>query len=219
MVLSIWDATFSVWYYFLMPALRIFFIRHGETTGDIENRYGGDYDDHLSPKGERQSSDLASTLKDKGIEVIYTSSLIRAQETSGIIAQATKSKIEVMPLLRERNQYGILTGMKKEEALLSHPELVELLKDRLNTIEGAESYEAFSQRIIVAFEQVTRDSRYKTIAIVSHGGPLRVLFRDILAWGEIKDIGDCAFVELEKSKDGFSLIHSERFIPAFQISH
>lgn len=197
--------------------MKIFFIRHGETTGDIENRYGGDYDDHLSLKGQKQSSGLASVLKDKGIEVIYTSSLIRAQETSGIIAQTTKSKIEVMPLLRERNQYGILTGMKKEEALKSHPELVELLKDRLNTIEGAESYEAFSQRIINAFEKVTNDTTHKIIAIVSHGGPLRVLFRDILKWGELKDIGDCAFVELEKNEKGFSWIHSGGFTPSFQI--
>lgn len=27
---------------------------------------------------------------------------------------------------------------------------------------------------------------------------MRVLFRDILKWGELKEIGDCAFVELEK---------------------
>jgi broad specificity phosphatase PhoE len=197
--------------------MQIFFIRHGETTGDIENRYGGDYDDHLSEKGRKQSEILAAQLKNKGIKTIFTSSLVRAQETSSFIAKATGAKVEVAPLLRERNQYGILTGMKKEEAVKDHPDLVDNLKDGLNTIEGAESYEAFAQRIISAFEKITNDPSHQVVAIVSHGGPLRVLFRDILKWGELKDIGDCAFVELEKKGDTFSWIHSGGFTPSFQI--
>lgn len=197
--------------------MRIFFIRHGETTGDIENRYGGDYDDHLSEKGRSQSEALAAQLKDKGIETIFSSSLIRAQETSSFISKATGVRVEVMPLLRERNQYGILTGKKKDDAVKNHPYLVDKLKDRLNTIDGAESYEAFAQRIVTAFEKITNDSSHKVVAIVSHGGPLRVLFRDILKWGELKDIGDCAFVELEKRGDSFSWIQSGGFTPSFQI--
>ena len=34
--------------------MKIYLIRHGETTGDIEDRYGGDYDDHLSKNGKQQ---------------------------------------------------------------------------------------------------------------------------------------------------------------------
>lgn len=30
---------------------KFLFIRHGETTGDVEDRYGGTYDDALSPNG------------------------------------------------------------------------------------------------------------------------------------------------------------------------
>ena len=196
--------------------MKIFFIRHGETTGDIENRYGGNYDDHLSEKGEKQSNDLAKVLKNSGIEKIFSSSLIRAQETSRIIAKEVNCEITIEPNLRERNQYGILTGMKKDEAKEKYPEQVELLKDRLNTIDEAESYEDFSNRISETFKRIT-DSNYKTIAIVSHGGPLRVLFRDILKWGELTDIGDCAYVELDKNGETFSWIHSGNFTAGFQI--
>jgi hypothetical protein len=28
--------------------MKIYLIRHGETTGDVEGRYGGDFDDSLS---------------------------------------------------------------------------------------------------------------------------------------------------------------------------
>lgn len=197
--------------------MKIFFIRHGETTGDIENRYGGDYDDHLSEKGRDQSKDLAKQLKDKNIEIIFSSPLIRAKETSNFINDLINCEIVVERDLKERNQYGILTGATKEESKLKHPELVELLKDRLNTIDGAESYEDFSKRVSKVFNKIVSDEKYKNIAIVSHGGPLRVLFRDILKWGEIDNIGDCAFVELEKTGDNYSWVHSGGFTPSFQI--
>lgn len=197
--------------------MKIFFIRHGETTGDIENRYGGDYDDHLSDKGIEQSKALAEQLKDKNIETIFSSSLIRAQETSKYLSEKTTSPVVIESGIRERNQYGILTGMVKDEAKQKHPDLVEMLKDRLNTIEGAESYEAFSARISDTFNKIVNSSNQNCIAIVSHGGPLRVLFRDILKWGEINNIGDCAFVELEKKGNEYLWIHSGGFEPSFQI--
>lgn len=181
--------------------MKIFFIRHGETTGDVENRYGGNYDDHLSEKGKEQVKNLAEVLKNKGIEIIFSSSLIRAKETSQAITEQINCEMVVENDIRERNQYGILTGMTKEEAKEKHPELVGLLEDRLNTIEGAESYEDFSKRISQTFEKLTNESEYKTIAIVSHGGPTRALFRDILKWGELKKIDDCAFVEIQKYDD------------------
>jgi broad specificity phosphatase PhoE len=182
--------------------MKIFFVRHGETTGDVENRYGGTYDDHLSDKGKEQSKSLSGVLKDSGIEIIFSSSLIRAQETSQILAQTLNCDIQIVPELQERNQYGFLSGMKKEEALEKHPKEVEMLKDRLSTIEGAESYENFSKRISNAFESIVENSKYDSVAILSHGGPLRVLFRDILKWGELKEIGDCSFVKLHKYNDG-----------------
>jgi broad specificity phosphatase PhoE len=197
--------------------MKILFIRHGETTGDVENRYGGNYDDHLSEKGVGQSKRLAEALKDRGVEVLFSSPLLRAQETAKIIAQQTGSRIATEAGLRERNQYGKLTGMTKEEAKKLYPEQVELLKDRLNTIDEAESYEDFSERIAKEFERLTENTEHKNIAIVSHGGPLRVLFRDILKWGELKEIGDCSFVELEKRGNSFSWIDAGGLVPEFQI--
>ncbi len=199
--------------------MKIFFIRHGETTGDVENRYGGDYNDHLTEKGKEQSAILAEQLKDKNIDVIFSSSLIRAQETSKFISEKIGCEIIIEPSLKERNQYGILTGMEKEEAKERYSELVELLKDKYNTIEGAETCENFSARITEVFHKITNDSQYDCIAIVSHGGPLRILFRDILKWGELKNpVGDCAFVQLEKNGEAFSWVSAEGVEPLFPIS-
>ena len=195
--------------------MKIIFIRHGETTGDVENRYGGDYDDHLSAKGQEQSKNLAQALSGKKIEIVFSSPFWRAKETAQVIAEQLNCEITIENDLRERNQYGILTGMNKGEAKDKYPEQVEKLKDRLNTIEGAESYAAFSQRVATTFNRLVNHPEYQTIAIVSHGGPFRVLFRDVLKLGELKEIGDCAFVELGKNGDCFSWIDSERVAPNF----
>lgn len=185
--------------------MKIIFIRHGQTTGDLEDRYGGDYDDHLSEKGRKQTEILPAELKDKGIKIIISSPLIRARETAEIVS-GLGCPIIIEPNFRERNQYGVLSGKIKSEAKRQFPDLVKKLKDRLNTIEGAESYEDFSKRIQKAFKNWTFNDKYSCLAVIWHGGPMRVLFRDILKRGEIKnEIGDCGWVELE-NRDGQFLI-------------
>ncbi len=177
--------------------MHIYFIRHGQTTGDIEDRYGGDYDDHLTELGRKQAEELAEKLKDKGIEAILSSPLIRARETSEILAKRLECSVMVKQHLKERNMYGVLTGMKKEEAKKLHPELVELVKDRMHTVAGAETYEEFSNRIQLVVREMSRDTRYECLAVVFHAGPIKVLFRDIMKKGGIGDVGDCGFAECE----------------------
>lgn len=190
--------------------MRIIFIRHGQTTGDVEDRYGGNYDDHLSPEGRKQSEDLSEELKDKGMELIISSPLIRARETSEVISR-NAIPIVIEKDLKERNQYGILTGEIKNEARQKYPDLVEKVKDRLNTIDGAESYGDFSHRIHAAFNRLMTDATHSCIGVVWHGGPMRVLFRDILKKGELsKEIGDCAWVELNQEGDQFVITDSQK---------
>lgn len=55
--------------------MHLIVIRHGQTTGDVEDRCGGAYDDLLSPEGEAQVRQLAEELAGKGIQQIYTSPL------------------------------------------------------------------------------------------------------------------------------------------------
>lgn len=184
--------------------MKLIFIRHGETTGDVEERYGGDYDDHLTAKGREQAKEALEELKTKNIKLIISSPLIRAQETAEILAD-NKCPIITEPKFKERNQYGILTGRIKEEAMMERPELVEFLKDYLNTIEGAESYQNFRDRIVSAVNNLADKEKDICRAIIWHGGPMRVLFRDILKLGEIGKIGDLAWVEIEGDNGNFTM--------------
>lgn len=175
--------------------MEIYLIRHGQTTGDVEDRYGGNYDDHLSSEGKTQAQQLAEKLKDRGIKVILCSPLIRAQETAEIL-KASGSKVQTLDDLRERNQYGVLTGLVKSEAKEKFPKLVEDVKDYRKTIEGAEPYDEFKARVEKLFNEII-SMPHNTLAVLTHGGIIRVIFREILKAGEI-DVADCAYAILNK---------------------
>lgn len=184
--------------------MKIFIIRHGESTSDIENLYGGDYDDHLTEKGIVQVKELAEKIANSGIEIIFSSPRIRAKETSEILQDKFESQLEIVDDLRERNAYGVLTGMEKTEAKNKFPEMVELLADYWTTVDGAETYEHLLDRTQNTFEGICNSS-CDTLAIISHGGLIRCIFRDILKMGELNNLSDCSFVELDKNDSNFEI--------------
>ena len=186
--------------------MKIYLIRHGETTGDVEDRYGGDYDDSLSPNGEAQVRGLAKKLVDLGIEVIYHSPLIRATESAAIIGETLEVPLVLVDDLKERNNYGDLTGMIKKEAKEQFPEEVEELKEDpiYHKIPNSEDYYAFAERIINAFNKIA-EGEEETVAIITHGGPIRVIFREVIGF-EIEGLADCAMIELQKEDDGTEIM-------------
>ena len=43
--------------------MKIYLIRHGESVSDIENLYGGTFDDELTERGQEQAQELAKEQK------------------------------------------------------------------------------------------------------------------------------------------------------------
>lgn len=179
--------------------MKIYFIRHGQTTGDIEDRYGGAYDDELSDEGIIQTHNLADKLGNSGIQILFCSPLIRAQQTAKILESKLNCEIKTVKDLRERNKNGILTGMTRKEAQIKYPKLVEELKDYRSQIQGAESQEDFTKRIKKVFTEIINDSNYSTIGIVTHGMPFWVVFADIMNDNGIISVGNCAYAVLDKT--------------------
>ncbi len=176
--------------------MRVFIIRHGETTGDVESRYGGWYDDDLSPKGIEQSRMLANHLRGRSIEVIFHSPLKRAEQTARILSKVLHIPLVVEPDIKERNNYGILTGLTKEEAHARFPDEVTKLQGYDHAVKGSEPYSSFKRRILRGFSKINSKS-YKSIALVTHGGPIYCLVREVLKLGEFRRLGDCAYLEIE----------------------
>ncbi|MEK6852241.1 MAG: histidine phosphatase family protein, partial [Nanoarchaeota archaeon] len=124
--------------------MKVYLVRHGQTTGDVEDKYGGNYDDHLTDKGKLQSKELADKLKDKSIEIIYHSPKLRATETAKIVSNNLNIKTKVIRDLRERNNYGVLTGLTRSEAKKRFPDQVRELKNGLyHRVRDSENYLKF----------------------------------------------------------------------------
>lgn len=173
--------------------MKILLIRHGQTTGDIENRYGGQYDDTLTSEGVGQLHDTAQKLVSKKIDKIFTSSLKRAQESTEIINKVVQTEVDVIHDLRERN-YGVLGGLTKQDAIEKYPEAVELHKNPDNTDPEGESRLDFVTRVEKAFNSIVSE-QYDQIIILGHGGSIKVIL-NYLKLPLPQSIGDGEIIEV-----------------------
>lgn len=185
--------------------MKIYLIRHGESTSDIKQKYDGDYDDHLTDRGLQEAEEIAEKLIGSKIQIIFSSSKIRARETSKIIADKLNCQVRVEDDLNEQDIYGAYVKLGKNQPEEEYRKLGEILVNRENAVEGAETYKHFKDRIIRCFSKIISD-KFETIAIVTHGGPIRSIFREILGLGEFKKIGNGAIIELEKRGSNLSVV-------------
>jgi len=185
----------------------IYLIRHGESVSDVENLYGGAFDDHLTEKGKEEAEELAQRLKDKNIQVIFSSPYFRAEETAEILKSSLGCELQIVDNIKERNSYGFLSGKNKDWAKKEYPEICANLKGYHYTIEEGERYEDFKERVGAAWNEII-NSNYERIAVITHGGPIRCLFREMFKFGEFKGgLGDCMIAEIGKTGAGFKLLN------------
>jgi len=99
------------------------FLRHGQSAGNVEGRFQGQSDFPLTSVGREQARDLGARWLAMGvmIDLILSSPLVRARETSEIIAGLLKSPVQSDPIWMERNA-GEVTGLTRAEALARFPE-------------------------------------------------------------------------------------------------
>lgn len=133
--------------------MKILFVRHGESTDDLDNQYGGWADFDLTEKGQEQLQESAKDIAQLGVnfDLILTSPLKRAQQSAEIISREIEVPVEIFHYAKERNSYGILSGLNKEEAMKMYPEF-EGVDPKTGHIPGKERSEDFEDRVRRAFK-------------------------------------------------------------------
>jgi phosphoserine phosphatase len=108
--------------------MKLIITRHGETEDNIKQILAGHLPGKLTQKGMEQTQKVALRLKDEKIDVIYSSDLKRAKDTTREIARFhPKVKINYTKYLRETD-FGSLTGMDPKKVDWKHlPSNVEML--------------------------------------------------------------------------------------------
>ncbi|MBP6925956.1 MAG: histidine phosphatase family protein [Candidatus Pacebacteria bacterium] len=183
--------------------MKIYLVRHGETTSDVENRFGGYYDDYLTEKGKRQAEEMALFMRDFPLTKIFFSPRIRTIKTAKALVQILNVTNEEIVDLRERNTYGVMTGLVKTEAAQKFPEEFEKIqKDNIHhNVRDSEPYEKFTKRVVEAFSLIVdQGADLGHYAVITHGGVIGTIMRDIFNYEKVS-IGDCGIIEIEYDKE------------------
>ncbi len=176
---------------------KVYFVRHGQTYWNVENKICGATDIALTPLGHEQAIETGKAILDAGIEFdeILSSPLIRASETARHISEITGKPMRTDDRLTEQN-FGKYESTARDGAEFA------LAKEHFaDRYEGGESMLHLAQRIYNLLDELKADPEGKTYLLVAHNGIARVVEsyfhsmtnKEYAAFG----VKNCAIVEYE----------------------
>lgn len=198
--------------------MKIYLIRHSESIDDIEDCYGGIADFDLSENGIKKVEQYE--IENLGIEKIYTSPYKRAYHTAKILNKKLNVDLEIIDNIRECNSYGILSGVNKEKAKKIFSYVFDMPKYKntgyyLGTsFLGGEEINEFDKRVEEGITKIISKSKeLNTIAIVTHGGVYRSIYKNILKVDKKLDqMDDLATTELKYNNGKFEIINKQGIV-------
>jgi broad specificity phosphatase PhoE len=161
-----------------MPT-RVILIRHGQTDWNKERRYLSRTDLDLNDYGRTQADWAKCEMLKEDIARVYASSLKRAISFARLIFG--ESDIEARDQLKEMD-FGDFEGLTYEEVMARHAKIYSAwIDDPHKTIlPGGESFDHFCVRIMDTFNEIVLNNTGKTVAIVTHGGVIRLIMWHVL---------------------------------------
>jgi len=161
---------------------KLILIRHGKTDYTEKQKYCGHENIPLNNSGVEQANRLRVRLKRMKIDTVYASDLSRASQTAEIAFP--KRRILKRARLREID-FGQFSGFTFEQVGRMYPDIY---KAWLNNpadarIPDGESLAGFAKRINDCFERICKQNPKRAVAIVAHGGPIRIILLSLLKKG------------------------------------
>ncbi len=158
---------------------KYYFLRHGEADHILEDLNTGWLEfknpamiSRLTKKGKRQIKEAANVLKKKGgVDLIFSSDLVRAKETATIVSEIVKTPVIYDERLREYN-VGIFSG----KAIKEHKNYYkgDKLKEFSEAAPEGESLTDVKKRMMSFLLELEKKYQNKRILVVGHGDPLWV---------------------------------------------
>ena len=182
-----------------MMKTNLVLVRHGQSEWNKKNLFTGWKDPGLTDLGVEEAIQAGNILKEKEInfDVMFTSDLLRAQETGRLILeQMNQSEISIIKdqRLNERN-YGDLAGLNKDDAREKWgAEQVRIWRRSFDVPPpGGESLKNTAERVLPYFELeiIPKIKEGLNVLVAAHGNSLRALVM------ELENIGQEEIVKLE----------------------
>lgn len=156
-----------------MPITKLYLIRHGQSAGNAEGRFGGHGPTPLSELGSRQAELVGAMLAKEGVSAIYSSDLLRAVQSAEPLSKLIGASIVKTPAFRERH-VGVLEGLTFDESKETFPKDYYALVNRNihHVITDGESYRHLLRRSTGQLWDILRNHQGEKIAIFSHTGAI-----------------------------------------------
>ncbi len=160
---------------------RIYLVRHGSTAWNEIIRFRGSTDIPLSENGRNQALALGRWFADSPLSAIFSSPLIRAQETARAISEPHHLPVLLRDGLRSVN-YGSWEGQSETEVAKQDPEAFRLYLEGIDRFRfpRGETLDDLRQRAIVVLEEGIRTYPGQYIVLVTHQVVTRVLLCAVL---------------------------------------
>lgn len=198
----------------MKPTTKLYFVRHGESEANtlrvISNR---EHPHALTELGRQQARALAESLSAVPVSSIFSSPLLRAQETADILARHFGGSHTVTDALREYD-CGVLEGRSDRESWRLHHEVFTAWlsgENRARRPDGGESYEDIRTRFVPFVERLGGSSGGH-IVLVGHGGLFGLMLPHVLtnvdaAFVRARGLGHTDCVVAERQADGYTCLH------------
>ncbi|MFC7533500.1 bifunctional RNase H/acid phosphatase [Actinoplanes sp. GCM10030250] len=171
----------------LENATRIILVRHGSTPLTSQGRYSGRGDVPLTDEGEAQAMAAAGRVAGicRDVTAVLSSPLARCTRTAELIAAEVGGvPVTVMDDLIECD-FGAWEARTFAEVQKEWPDEMQAWLDSTSVAPpGGESFQAVAKRVRGALATVLSAYPGKTVVLVSHVSPIKLILRDALAAGD-----------------------------------
>jgi broad specificity phosphatase PhoE/ribonuclease HI len=159
-------------------------LRHGRTEHTPERRFSGSSDLPLSELGRADAAAAAKHLAGRGIDVIVASPLQRTRQTAETAAEMLGVPVEFDGDLRELD-FGAWEGLTGAEAQQKSPLAFRRWSGAVDVRPpGGESVADVSARVARARARLLERHAGKTVLVVSHVTPIKLLLAAGLGVGD-----------------------------------
>jgi broad specificity phosphatase PhoE len=163
--------------------MKLYFVRHGETQFNAKKMHQHN-EVPLSPHGLQQAKFVANRFRDIPIDIILSSDVLRAQQTTEEIAKVVQKQIFYTPLLQERKNPSEIRGKAYDD-----PDAVKI-KDLLQKnsrledwhYSDEENFCDIKKRALEFFDYLSL-FKEENILAVSHGGMITLII-GLLIFGQ-----------------------------------
>jgi broad specificity phosphatase PhoE len=155
--------------------MRLYFVRHGESEANLLREFSNSGIKHpLTAQGLAQAQQAAHSLVGLAVAQVYSSPVLRAQQTAEIIARSLAAPLETTEALREWD-VGIYEGTCDPEGWKLHHQVQEdwFYHKRLeNKMPGGESFLEIQARFVPFVDRLRQadGADDQQIVLVGHGG-------------------------------------------------